>query len=363
MAGKTLQMTLIRSISIMLLAFSPGTLLGAQLNVPEQWPTIQKAVDQASAGDVISVGPGSWNEAIDLKGKPVTLIGREGAAKTTLDGQGLEKSVLRCANGEKSSTVIDGFTIINGTGDQAIYGEKSSVGGGIILLGTSPIIRNCVFRKNNVNYHGGGVYMARESSPVFDSCIFMENAAEKGGAVFGVQSEPTFTRCVFENNEGRYSGGAIYNSDGQITKLKDSHFVRNRASYYGGAVYEYGSTGQIKNCIFDRNRATYKGGAICNGYRGNSELESCRFLSTYDDVSGGNAPAMTAVAPEGACVLKDGSCLNVSRQSCDDAAGMFRGNGTDCSGQPTTRLARSNDLNQDGRIDDRDALMLLLLWR
>ncbi|MBG83525.1 MAG: hypothetical protein CMJ40_03140 [Phycisphaerae bacterium] len=356
-------MTLIRSIFALLLAFCPATLLGAQVNVPEQWPTIQEAIDHASAGDVISVGPGSWNEAVDLKGKPVTLLGREGAAKTTLDGQGLKKSVLRCTNAEKSSTVIDGFTIINGTGDEAIYGEKSAVGGGLLLLGTSPIIRNCVFKGNNVNYHGGGVYMARESSPVFDTCVFMQNGAEKGGGVFGVQSQPAFMRCVFENNEGRYSGGAIYNSDGQISKLDNCHFVTNRASYYGGAIYEYGSTGKVKNCVFDRNRATYKGGAICNGYRGNSELDGCRFLSNYDDVSGGSAPPMTAVAPEGACILQDGSCLNVSRQSCDDASGTFRGNGTDCSGQPVSRLARSNDLNRDGQIDDRDALMLLLLWR
>ncbi|MDG2095473.1 MAG: right-handed parallel beta-helix repeat-containing protein [Phycisphaerales bacterium] len=355
--------SLIRSISLLLLVLSPATLLAQQVRVPEQWPTIQEAVDQASPGDVISVGPGIWNQAIDLKGKPITLTGREGATKTILDGHDLGRSIIRCATQEKASTIIEGFTIINGTGDQELYGKKSAVGGGIVILGASPIIRNCVFKKNTVNYEGGAVYMARDSSPVFDSCIFLENGAEKGGAVFGVQSKPTFQRCVFENNEGRYSGGAIYNSDAQVSSFDDCHFVRNRASYYGGGIYEYGSSGKLKNCTFDRNRATYKGGAVCNGYRGKSELVDCRFLSNYDDVAGGNAPHMTVIAPEGACILTDGSCLNVTRQSCDDAAGVYRGNGIDCSSQPKTRMARSNDLNRDGRIDDRDALMLLLLWR
>ena len=174
-------MTLTQTILAVLLAFSPGTLLGAQVNVPEQWPTIQEAVDQASAGDVISVGPGNWNQTVDLKGKPITLIGRAGAAKTILDGGGLGRSIIRCATGEKASTIIDGFTLVNGTGDTDLYGTKSAVGGGIVILGASPIIRNCVFKSNDVNYQGGAVYMARESAPVFDSCIFFENAAEKGG--------------------------------------------------------------------------------------------------------------------------------------------------------------------------------------
>ena len=350
-------------ISILLLALGPADLLGGQLMVPEQVGTIQEAVDRSSAGDVVSVGPGVWEEAVDLKGKSITLQGREGAAKTILDGQGLKNSVLRCGSGEVSTTVIDGFTIRNGSGDQSIYGEKAAVGGGLILIGASPVIRNCIFKNNNVNYHGGAVYMAKQSSPVFERCLFVENGAEKGGAVFGVQSRSAFKHCVFENNEGRYSGGAVYNSDEQVNRMNDCQFLRNRASYYGGAIYQYGSNGELKNCVFDRNRATYKGGAVCNGYQGDCVLEDCRFLTNYDDVSGGKGPAPTAITPKGACVLENGSCLSVSQQACDDASGSYSGNDTDCDGQSSARMARSNDLNRDGRIDDRDALMLLLLWR
>ena len=74
-------------------------------------------------------------------------------------------------------------------------------------------------------------------------------------------------------------------------------------------------------------------------------------------------PQVTAVAPIGACVLGDGSCLKVSRQSCEDASGSYRGDASDCQGQDAMQVAHGNDLNRDGRIDDRDALMLLLLWR
>ena len=334
-----------------------------EIRVPEVVETIQAAIDQAEAGDVVSVKPGIWNQAIDLKGKAITLQSRAGAEKAVLDGTSLKDSVLRCVTGEGPKTVIEGFTIVNGTGHETLYGTKAAVGGGLIILGASPTIRDCVFLNNDVNYNGGAVYMARGALARFEGCTFKSNAAEKGGAVYSVQSSPVFKNCHFDNNEGRYSGGAMYNADGTKALVEGCRFVSNRANYYGGAVYEYGSHSLLKKCIFDRNRATYKGGAVCNGYQGKSRLEECTHLTNHDDVSGGDAPYVTAIAPTGACIVGDGSCLVVSKQSCEDAGGNYRGDASDCKGQSLTKVAHGNDLNQDGRIDDRDALMLLLLWR
>ncbi|MAT82586.1 MAG: hypothetical protein CMJ29_13200 [Phycisphaerae bacterium] len=341
-----------------------SSLAGArEIRVPEMVASIQAAVDEAKPGDVVSVNSGIWNEAVDLKGKAITLRAREGDGKVILDGTELEDSVLRCLDGEGPETIIDGFMIMNGSGHRDLYGDKSAVGGGLLILGASPVIRNCQFINNDVNYNGGAIYMARGSRPQFENCIFDRNEAEKGGAIYSVQSQPMINGCTFRNNEGRYSGGAIYNADGTDAKINESRFESNRASYYGGAVYQYGSLASLKSCIFDRNRATYKGGAVCNGYKGFSTLVDCAQLTNHDDVSGGKAPHVTAVAPKGACVLGDGSCLIVSRQSCEDAAGSYRSDGSDCHGDGGTKMAHGNDLNRDGRIDDRDALMLLLLWR
>lgn len=352
-----------------MIMIASATLLAAhaadarEIRVPEVVPTIQAAIDQAKPGDVVSVKPGSWNQAIDLKGKAITLQSREGAEKTLLDGTSLGESVLRCISGEGPKTVIEGFTIVNGTGHQKLYGTKSAVGGGLVILGASPTIRHCVFLDNDVNYNGGAVYIASGALARFEDCTFKDNAAEKGGAVYSVQSSPTFEKCYFKNNEGRYSGGALYNADGTKASIHSCQFESNRANYYGGGIYEYGSHSSLKKCIFDRNRATYKGGAVCNGYQGKSTLEECTYLTNHDDVAGGDAPHVTAVAPTGACVVGDGSCLVVSKQSCEEAGGSYRGDASDCSGQSLTKVAHGNDLNQDGRIDDRDALMLLLLWR
>jgi len=349
-------------LTLLLVALAPSV-QAAQHTVPGGFKTIQAAVDQAQPGDVVVVGPGWWNEAVDLKGKAITLRSRDGADKTTLDGTSLKESVLRCLSGESKQTIIDGFTVTNGTGHEALYGSRTAVGGGLLVLGAAPTIRNCVFQKNDVAYNGGGVYLARGAKATFETCTFLENGAEKGGAVYSVQSNATFDGCHFKNNEGRYSGGGMYNADNSQSVIKDCRFERNRANYYGGAIYEYGSKSDISNCKFDRNRATYKGGAVYNGYRGQSKIKSCTFLTNYDDVYGGEGPTVTAVAPTGACVLSGGSCLHVSRQSCEDAKGTYLGDGSDCDSNKTKALARNSDLNRDGRVDDRDALMLLLLWR
>ena len=340
-----------------------GIVAAVEISVPGDFKRIQEAVDSASAGDVITVGPGVWFEAVDLKGKAITLRSAEGSKATTLDATSLDESVLRCLTGEGPDTVVDGFTITGGTGHETLYGKRSAVGGGLVVIATSPTIRNCIFRDNVVSYNGGGVYLAKGATARFEGCSFEENNAEKGGGVYSVQSNATFVDCNFTKNEARYSGGAMYNADGSRSMVNSCQFKRNRANYYGGAVYEYASISSITDCKFDRNRATYKGGAVYNGFRSTSSVASCSFLTNYDDVYGIKDFVATAVAPTGACVLQGGSCLHVSRQSCEDAEGTYLGDESSCSSSQDMRASRGSDLNKDGQIDDRDALMLLLLWR
>ncbi len=58
------------------------------LNVPSDFPTIQIAVNLASAGDEIVVAPGTYFEDIDFLGKQATLRSSGGAAVTTIDAIG-----------------------------------------------------------------------------------------------------------------------------------------------------------------------------------------------------------------------------------------------------------------------------------
>jgi len=100
-----------------LLAAAPGEAQARVRRVPDRYPTIQAAVDAASAGDVIDVGPGSYCGAtID---RPVNLQGHGHATIVgCADGPVLSNGIVRAgfrlpgADGVSgaSGTQIEGFT-------------------------------------------------------------------------------------------------------------------------------------------------------------------------------------------------------------------------------------------------------------
>ena len=69
-----------------------------------------QAIEIAKDGDTVLVGVGVWREHIDLLGKSVILRSLMGAEETVINGGGIGP-VIRCVNGESSSTLIEGFTI------------------------------------------------------------------------------------------------------------------------------------------------------------------------------------------------------------------------------------------------------------
>ncbi|HEV3013076.1 MAG TPA: hypothetical protein VG499_07365, partial [Actinomycetota bacterium] len=66
------------------LALVPRPALAAQLRVPDDFPTIQAALDAAASGDTVLVEPGTYPENLNFQGKDVELRSTDGAAVTTL---------------------------------------------------------------------------------------------------------------------------------------------------------------------------------------------------------------------------------------------------------------------------------------
>ena len=183
------------------------------IEVPGTYVTIQEAIDVAVAGDEIHVAPGRYVESIDPGGKAIRIFATEGPRSTFLDGTEQRNSVIRCVSGEGADTIIEGFRVVSGTGDPSFYGPEATIGGGIVVMGSSPVIRNCVIEGNSASYNGGGMFNGSGSDVKLDGCRFVKNAAEKGGAIFNIESSPQILRCEFESNSARYAGGGIYNAN------------------------------------------------------------------------------------------------------------------------------------------------------
>ncbi|MDG2200789.1 MAG: hypothetical protein P8K80_06365 [Phycisphaerales bacterium] len=348
---------------MLLLAGCAQGVAAAVIGVPSDVSTIQAAIDAAKPGDMVLVAAGTWNETINVRGKSIVLRGAAGSRATTLDGRGLKGSVIRCVGVETAETRIEGFTITRGSGDVNDYGPDSTIGGGLLVVGSSPTILDCVFRENRVTLHGGAAYCGENANATFQDCVFQSNVGEKGGAVFNIRSNPRFSKCSFIGNLAGYGGGGIYNDRQCSPSLIGCHFDSNEAIYNGGAIYDYESSGSISECSFARNTAAFKGGAIYIGYRSDSVMANCRFLTQTDDVAGRRGIISIASSVHGACCI-GGGCIIASEADCVKAGGAFSGVGSTCDVSVTRCLKDvRGDLNQDGEVNHADMAVLMLLWK
>jgi len=183
---------------------------------------IRHAVGDANTGDEIIVGPGFYNENVNLNGKNLTIrsIAPNDAAvvaATVIHGS---NQAVTFSGGEDATCVLAGFTI---TGAKV----------GIYCSGTSPSIINCRVVANQ----GAGIKLWNSSNPTITNCVIAGNkgagiemwAAPGGRFVMynyaGITNctivenfqqgiwdgKPTITNCIVYGN-GR--GGAFAQMDG-----------------------------------------------------------------------------------------------------------------------------------------------------
>lgn len=151
------------------------------INVPDQYRTIQEAIDAAQDGDIVVVKRGHYYENVSFLGKNIVLQSTKPhdssiVASTIIDCQGssARQSVVTFSGQEDASCTLKGFTI---TGGDAEYG------GGINGNGTYASIVGCVITGNKAKY-GGGI---ANTKGVIASCSIRGNQAQYGPALYGVE--------------------------------------------------------------------------------------------------------------------------------------------------------------------------------
>lgn len=332
------------------------------ISVPGDAPTIQAAIDGAVAGDEIVVAPGVYRETIDLLGKAITLRSAEGADRTVIDGSDRHDSVVMCINGEGVDTVLQGFLVTGGTGSDAVFGDDARVGGGMLVIRSNPSVVDCIFRANAATFLGGGFYSGSGSFVNILDCIFEDNAAEKGGAFYSMNSMAVIQRTTFVENVAGYGGGALYIDNRSDVQVLDCTFSKNLAMYNGGALYAYDCRPVVLDCTFTRNAAIFKGGAVYHGYRSDTQLARCEFLTPNDDIAGTSGFRLSSLRPRGACCIGD-SCVVIERELCLGAGGLYVGDDTGCDQVAALCPAPLvGDVNDDGAVDVVDLFLLMGSW-
>jgi hypothetical protein len=140
--------------------------------------SIQEAVDVAKKGAKVVVLSGTYLETIDLLGKSIEVNGLNSddpniADLPVIDAQGKDV-VVRYTQREDPNCILAGFVITGGRGRLA---------GGILCVGSSPSIMNCLIVGNRATAPeaGGGIY-CQDSNALFANCTIAGNYCGTKGA-------------------------------------------------------------------------------------------------------------------------------------------------------------------------------------
>ena len=209
--------------------FISSSVQANQLLVPADYSTIQSAINAASAGDTVLVSPGTYYENLDFKGKAITVASAAGSQATIIDGSHAG-SVVNFSNGEGPDSIIEGFTLQNGS---AIWGSGVSVvfaaptivsniiqnndspiggfGAGVGGLYGSPTVEQNLLRYNTGDGQSlsGVIAFVNDSSPLVADNLLVSNFCRAINLVLPVTSTPVVINNTIVGNPVGV-GGNIY---------------------------------------------------------------------------------------------------------------------------------------------------------
>ncbi|MDD3190567.1 MAG: right-handed parallel beta-helix repeat-containing protein [Candidatus Pacebacteria bacterium] len=204
-------------------------------NIPEDFVSIQEAIDAAVSGDAVFVSAGEYKGNITMK-DGVSLIGA-GAENTILDGEKVG-NVVAFKNIVDVDTRLEGFTIKNSE-------ENLS---GVMIEDSSPIINRNIILDNDYD-----IYIKGESSPTIQRNRLSSSKA--GVQIFNLEkpnnSLPVIIdNFIFQNKKGINAYKANVKIEHNTISYNDSY-----GSYAGATfgVYLTSGSAEIKNNIITDN--------------------------------------------------------------------------------------------------------------
>jgi hypothetical protein len=303
-------------ITIAACLFLSPVLLFAQTTwyVPDDFASIQGALSSASVvdTDTIVVRAGTYKERINFLGKAVTLTSEMGPEATIIDGDRMG-SVVTCFNDEGPDTVLDGFTLYNGTGTithSGYYGGGmynyfasptithchfigndgglQSYGGGMKNEASSPTLTACKLSQNYAG-NGGAMHNSGSSQPVLNDCIISTNAAAiYGGGISNESAGSTLNDCILSGNSAGSQGGGLSSrfANASVVAVNNSTFFKNSADQ-GGGLFNYQASPLVTNTIFHSNEAHDQGGVMYNWDDSDPTVTHCTFIKNSAVTAGG----------------------------------------------------------------------------
>jgi parallel beta-helix repeat protein len=261
--------------------------ISAVIHVPADYPLIQQGIDAATDGDTVLVAPGTYFESIEFKGKDITVKSSGGAEATIIDGGNPTRndifSLVYFIAWEGPDSVLDGFTLTNGSGTPGYHGWFN--GSAVFCQDSAPTLCNNIITKNsglpnpcnsivycdhsspiitnnkiieNLGFGAAGVYCTNASSPLVLGNDISKNSGLLGGrGVACYDSSPTIMNNRINENVGTAVGCWGYGCSPEIT----NNIIAN--NHYYGIRCSSGSSPVIQNNWIEGNKVDKGAGIRC----------------------------------------------------------------------------------------------------
>lgn len=253
--------------------------------------SIQTAIESATDGDLIEVGPGTYPERLDFLGKDLVVRSTDGPESTVLDGEDVwDTSVVSFTSGEPITATLSGFTVTNGHGQPFVWEVgRGWVGAGVLIKDSAATVTDCLFLENHSRHSGqslgAGVAVVKSEALLRDN-TFRDNLGFWGGGGVGlVQSTAHLEGNTFEGNLGTRGAGLIV-LENSTAELTGNTFSDNHAGH-GGHVYVKDSVLSSAGDTFQGGRAWRNGGAVVV-VDGHATFAEAHFEDNHADHDGGH---------------------------------------------------------------------------
>jgi parallel beta-helix repeat protein len=261
--------------------------------------SIQAALDSCADNDIVLVAPGFYIENITWPAtQGIDLMSEYGPDTTIIDGDSAG-IVITITTGVDSATVINGFTIQNGSAyagggigchnnsSPTITGNTITVntatwGGGIYCNNSSPTIADNTITGNIGTFLAGGIECFNNSSPIITSNIITDNESFYAGGGIGCHnnSSPTITGNTITGNTAVHGGGIA--SRIASPTVTDNIITDNAADSLGGGIGFRQSSPTISHNIIEANTALCGGGIGCDSSSFGT-IDSCTISGNNGD--------------------------------------------------------------------------------
>lgn len=253
------------------------------LRVPDDFSTVQAAVNAAAPGDTVEIAPGVWPGPVQISFKDIVLQSSTGdPASTVISGTGGGTDRVVQVLGGGPDLVIKGLGITGGIAgglglsnsdatvqDCRIFGNENIFAAGAFVSGGSPRLVNNHYFDNTVNSSSGGgsgIYVTNTDA-ILDGEIFEGNVGPAVVTVFnaspriqriraignstsavvsvsGAGSSPLLISSELARNSGTAGGNVIEITAGNVMKMFNTTIVDNELEFVA-----LGSDLVAANCI------------------------------------------------------------------------------------------------------------------